>query len=116
MAVLTPIISEVLHANTSLFLSRNYNNSVSSFDVRSSEIITVLSGTLGSSGTLLVSHSGSIDMLTELSSFSFLALFADVLFFLILQIVYISVAWSEALLFVSCIFLAAVDRDNPEDC
>jgi hypothetical protein len=65
---------------------------------------------------LFVSHSGSIDMLTELSSFSFLALFADVLFFLILQIVYISVAWSEALLFVSCIFLAAVDRDNPEDC
>jgi hypothetical protein len=74
MSLLTTIRSEVLHANTSLFLSRNDNNSVSSFDVKSWDIITVLSGTLESSGILLVSHSGSIDLLAELSSFSFLVL------------------------------------------
>jgi hypothetical protein len=55
---------------TSLFLSRNESNSVSSFDVKSWEIITVLSDTLGSSGTLLVSHSGSIGLLTRLPSLS----------------------------------------------
>jgi hypothetical protein len=46
--------------NTSLFLSRNESNSVSSSVVKSWEMITTLSGTLESSGTLLVSHSGSI--------------------------------------------------------
>jgi hypothetical protein len=73
-------------------LSRNNNNSVSSFDVRSWDMITVLSGTLGSSETLLVSHSGSIDLLAELSWFSFSALLLLFSVFLILQIVYISVA------------------------
>jgi hypothetical protein len=60
--------------NTSLFLSRNESNSVSSFDVKSCEIITVLSGTLRSSGTLMVSHSGSIDLLAEVPSLSFLVM------------------------------------------
>jgi hypothetical protein len=74
MSLLTPIRSEVLHTNTSLFLSKNDNNSVSLFGVRSWEIIAVLSSTLGSNGTLLVSHYGSIDLLADLSPFSFLVL------------------------------------------
>jgi hypothetical protein len=54
---------------TSLILSRNESNSVSSSMERSWEIINALSGTLGSRGTLLVSHSGSIScLLTMLAS------------------------------------------------
>jgi hypothetical protein len=74
ISLLTPIRSEVLHVNTSLFLSRNESNSASSIDVKSWDIITVLSGTLGSSGTLLVSHSSSIGVLAKLHSFSFLVM------------------------------------------
>jgi hypothetical protein len=60
--------SDVHHAKTSLFLSSNGSNLVSSFDVRSWEIMTVLSGTLGSNGTLFVSHSSLIGLLVKLSS------------------------------------------------
>jgi hypothetical protein len=60
MSLLKPIRSEVCHAKTSLLLSSNESSSFSSLDDRSCEIITALSGTLGSNGTLLVSHSGSI--------------------------------------------------------
>jgi hypothetical protein len=77
---------------TSLFLSRNDNNLVSSFDVKSWDIITPLSGTLGSSGTLLVSHSGSIDPLAELSSFSLLRLLLLLSVFSFYKTVYISVS------------------------
>jgi hypothetical protein len=72
MSLLTPVRSEVFYANKSLFLSRKDSNSVSSLDVKSWEIITVLSSTLGSNGTLLVSHSSSIGLLAELPSPSFL--------------------------------------------
>jgi hypothetical protein len=71
MSLLTPIRSEVLHVNTSLFLYKNESNSVSSSAVQSWEIVTTLSGTLGSSGILLVSHSSSIGLLAEMPSFSF---------------------------------------------
>jgi hypothetical protein len=47
----------------SLFLSRNESSLVSSSTVRSWEIIIVLFGTLGSEGTLFVSHSGSMTVL-----------------------------------------------------
>jgi hypothetical protein len=60
MLLLTSIRSEVFHANTSLFLSRNERSFVSSLGDKSCEIITVLSGTLGSSRTLLISHYGLI--------------------------------------------------------
>jgi hypothetical protein len=72
MALLTLIRSEVLHTNMSLFLSRKESNSVSSSAVKSQETITTLSGTLESSGTLLVLHTSSIGRLAELPSFSFL--------------------------------------------
>jgi hypothetical protein len=49
-----------LPSKSSLFLSKNGSNSVSSLCDKSWEIITILSSTLGSSGTLLVSHSGLI--------------------------------------------------------
>jgi hypothetical protein len=58
--LLTPVRSEVFHAKTSLFLSKNESNSVSSSTVRSWEIITILPGTLGSRGTFPVSYSGSM--------------------------------------------------------
>jgi hypothetical protein len=74
ISMLTHVRSKVLHANTSLFLSKNESNYASSLDVKSWDIITVLSGTLGSSGTLLVSHSGSIGLLAKLPSFSFLVM------------------------------------------
>jgi hypothetical protein len=74
MSLLTPIRSEVLQANTSLFLSRNESNSASSLDVRSWDISTALSGTLGSSGTLLVLHSGSTDPFATLPLFSLLVM------------------------------------------
>jgi hypothetical protein len=74
MSLLTPVRSEVFHTNTSLFLSRKENNSVSSLDVKSLEIITVLSSTLGSNETILVAHSGSIGLLTELPSPSLLVM------------------------------------------
>jgi glucose uptake protein GlcU len=60
MLLLTPVRSEVFHARTSLFLSRNERSFVSSLGDKSCEIITILSGTLWSSGTLLISHSASI--------------------------------------------------------
>jgi hypothetical protein len=50
----------IFHANTSLFLSRKESNLVSLLDAKSWEIITALFGTLGSNGTLLVSHSSCI--------------------------------------------------------
>jgi hypothetical protein len=69
MLLLTPVRSEVCHAKTSLFLSRNESNLVSSSRDRSWEIITIIYGTLGSKGTLLVSHSGSMaGLLTMLAS------------------------------------------------
>jgi hypothetical protein len=74
ISLLTPVRSEGFHASTSLFLSRKESNLVSSLDVKSWEIITVLSGTIMSNGTLLVSHSDSIGLLAELSSPSFLAM------------------------------------------
>jgi hypothetical protein len=74
MSLLTPVRLEVFHVNTSLFLFRKDINSVSSLDVKSWEIFTVLSGTLGSNGTLLVSYSSSIGMLAELPSPSFVAM------------------------------------------
>jgi hypothetical protein len=58
--LLTPMRSEVCLAKISLFLSRNESSLVSSFGDKSWEIIIVLSGTLGPSGTLLVSHFGTI--------------------------------------------------------
>jgi hypothetical protein len=72
MSLFTPIKSEIHHAKTSLFLSRNESNSISLFDVKSWEIIIVLSSTIGSNGTLLVSHSGSIGLLAGLPSLSLL--------------------------------------------
>jgi hypothetical protein len=60
MLLLTPVRSEVFHANTSLFLSRNERSFISSLGDKSYEVIIVLWGTLGSSGTLLISHSDSI--------------------------------------------------------
>jgi hypothetical protein len=72
MLLLTPVRLEVFHAKTSLFLSKNERSFVSSLGDRSYEIIIVLSGTLGSRGTLLVSHSGSIAGLSvKLSLFLF---------------------------------------------
>jgi hypothetical protein len=59
--------------NTSLFLFRKESNSVSSLDVKSWEISTVLSSTLRSNGTLLVLYSSSIGLLAELPLPSFLA-------------------------------------------
>jgi hypothetical protein len=61
--LLTPMRSEDFQEKTSLFLSKNESNFVSSSDVRSWTIIIVLSGTLRSKGTLFVSHSGSITIL-----------------------------------------------------
>jgi hypothetical protein len=74
ISLLTPVRSEVFHANTSLFLTRNENYSASSLDVKSWDIITILFGTLGSSRTLFVSHFGSIGLLAKLPSLSFLAM------------------------------------------
>jgi hypothetical protein len=54
ISMLTPIRSEVCQAKTSLFLSRNESSSASSLADKSWEIITSLSGTLRSKGTLLV--------------------------------------------------------------
>jgi hypothetical protein len=51
-------------------LSKNDSNSASSSGERSWEIITALSGTLGSRGTLFVSHFGSMtSLLVLLASF-----------------------------------------------
>jgi hypothetical protein len=50
-------------------LSRNESNSASSLANKSWEIITSLSGTLGSKGTILVSHSSSISLLTKVPLF-----------------------------------------------
>jgi hypothetical protein len=55
-----PCEVEVCHAKISFFSSKNKSNSVSSLSDKPWEIIIVLSGTLGSSRTLFVSHSGSI--------------------------------------------------------
>jgi hypothetical protein len=109
MSLLTPMRLEVCHAKTSLFLSRNESNSVSSFDVKFWEIITILSGTLGSNGPLLVSHSGSIGMLVGATFVFTLSGATAILCFLILQTIHIPMAWSESLLYVRCIFLAVMD-------
>jgi hypothetical protein len=60
MLLLTPVRSEVFQVKTSLSLSRNESSSTSYSGDRSWVTIIVLFGTLGSSGTLLVSHSGSM--------------------------------------------------------
>jgi hypothetical protein len=69
ISLLTPVRSEVLHAKTSLFLSKNESSSFSSPSVKSWDIVTVLSGTLGSSGIVLISHYGSIGLLLKLPLF-----------------------------------------------
>jgi hypothetical protein len=55
-------------------LFRNESNSISSLGDKSWEIITILSGTLGSSGTLLLSHSSSLAGLLVEPSLLFVAL------------------------------------------
>jgi hypothetical protein len=68
--LLTSMRSKVFHTKTSMFLSKNNSNSVSSSSERSWEIITTLSGTLGYRGTLFVSYSGSmIGLFMVLASF-----------------------------------------------
>jgi hypothetical protein len=52
MLLLTPVRSEVFYVKTSLLLSKNDNNLISSSGERSCEIIIALSGSLGSRGTL----------------------------------------------------------------
>jgi hypothetical protein len=52
-SLLTPIKSKVDHANTSLFLSWNYKSSACSSRLILALMQTVLSGTLGSSSTLV---------------------------------------------------------------
>jgi hypothetical protein len=77
MLLLTHVRSEVFHVKTSLFLSRNERSFDSSLGDRSCEIIIVLFGTLGSSETLLVSHSCSIvglSMKLSLFLFAFVSL------------------------------------------
>jgi hypothetical protein len=69
MSLLSLVRLEVFNANTSLFMSRNESRSFSSSSVKSWDIITILLGTLGSSGTVLISHSGSIGLLMKLPSF-----------------------------------------------
>jgi hypothetical protein len=69
ISLVTPMRSEVLHAKTLMFLSKNESSSFSSPGVKCWDIVTVLSGTLGSSGTILISHSGSIGLLLKLPLF-----------------------------------------------
>jgi hypothetical protein len=91
--------------NTLLYLSRNESNSVSLSIVKSWEIITTLSRTLGSSRTLLVPHSSSIGLHVELPSPSDVA---TVFGFLILQTIHIFMARGKTLLYVSRFFLIAM--------
>jgi hypothetical protein len=74
ISLLTPIRSEVLHVNMSLFLSRSEISCASSLGAKSLDIITVFSGTLKSSETILVSHSGSIVLPTKVPLLSFVAM------------------------------------------
>jgi hypothetical protein len=59
-SLLTPIKLEVDQAKTSLFLSRNYRSFACSSGLISAPMHTILSGTLGSSTTLVTSPSASI--------------------------------------------------------
>jgi hypothetical protein len=63
--LLTPIKSEVDEAKTSLFLSRNCRSFTCSSGLISAPMHTVMSGTLGSSATLVKSPSASIDFLNS---------------------------------------------------
>jgi hypothetical protein len=62
----TPIKSEVCQAKTSLFLSKNCRSFACSFRLISASMHMVLSGTLGSSATLVKSPSALIAFLTLL--------------------------------------------------
>jgi hypothetical protein len=62
-SLLTPTRSEVDHANTSLFLSRKLRISAYSWWLASVPMHTVLSGTLGSSGTFWNSPLASMTFL-----------------------------------------------------
>jgi hypothetical protein len=64
-SLLTPIKLEVDQAKTSLFLSRNYRSTACSSELISTPMHTVLSGTLGSSATLVKSPSASIAFLNS---------------------------------------------------
>jgi hypothetical protein len=70
-SLLPPTKSELDQAETSLFLSRNYRSSICTSGLISAPIQTFLSGTLGSSATLLKSPSASIAFLnsTKISCF-----------------------------------------------
>jgi hypothetical protein len=61
----TPIKLEVDQPKTSIFLSRNCRSSACSSELISAPIHTVLSGTLGSSATLVKSPSASIAFLNS---------------------------------------------------
>jgi hypothetical protein len=62
---LTPTKLEVDQAKTSLFLSRNYSSSTCSCGLISARMHTVLTGTLGSSGSLVKSPSALIAFLNS---------------------------------------------------
>jgi hypothetical protein len=64
-SLLTPTRSKVDHAKISLFLSRNYKSSACSCGLILVPMQTALSGTLGSSATLLKSPSASIAFLNS---------------------------------------------------
>jgi hypothetical protein len=107
MLLLTPIISEVVQAKTSVFFSKD-NNSVSSSNERSCTINTVQFDTLGSSVTHFVSHSASIVVLASLGASAFA--FLNILLITtrcFSQEVDILVAWSKTLLDVSGFYLTA---------
>jgi hypothetical protein len=63
--LLTPIKSEVDQAKTTLFLSRNYRSFACSSGLISAPMHMVMSGTLGSSATLVKSPSHSITFLNS---------------------------------------------------
>jgi hypothetical protein len=109
MLLLTPVRSEVFYVKTSLLLSKNDNNLISSSGERSCEIIIALSGSLGSRGTLCFTL-----WLNAWLAYgaSFILDCARVLlpFIFFLQTVYISMAGCEVLLYISYVFLAAMDR------
>jgi hypothetical protein len=64
-SLLTPIKSEVDQAKTSLFLSKNYSSPACSCGLISALMHTVMSGTLGSSASLVKSPSASIAFLNS---------------------------------------------------
>jgi hypothetical protein len=63
MSMLTPTKSEVDHMKTSLFLLRKDSSSACSYWLTSAPMHTILSETLGSSGTFLKSPSTSMAFL-----------------------------------------------------